>query len=46
MRERIHELGGVFEVASDVHGTTVRAAVPLGAHEDHYPLRASAERSV
>jgi PAS domain S-box-containing protein len=45
MRERIHELGGSFEVVSDAQGTTVRAAVPLGAREDPYPLRARAEHS-
>ncbi len=45
MRERIHELGGTFEVLSDDQGTTVRATVPLGAREDPYPLRASAEHS-
>ena len=45
MRERIHELGGAFEVTSDKHGTTVRATVPLGVREEHQPLRAGAERS-
>ena len=45
MRERIHELGGSFEVLSDNQGTTVRATVPLGAREGPYPLRASAEHS-
>jgi PAS domain S-box-containing protein len=45
MRERIHELGGSFEVVSDGQGTTVRATVPLGAREDPYPLRARAEYS-
>src|SRR6266567_3527389 len=45
MRERIHELGGSFEVTSDHQGTTVRATVPLGVREDPYPLRASAEHS-
>ncbi len=45
MRERIHELGGSFEVVSDAQGTTVRATVPLGAREDPYPLRARAEHS-
>lgn len=29
MRERIHELGGIFEVTSDANGTIVRASVPL-----------------
>jgi len=42
MRERIHELGGDFEVTSDGHGTTVRARVPLGVREESYPLRAGA----
>ena len=42
MRERIHELGGDFEVTSDGHGTTVRARVPLGVREEPYPLRAGA----
>jgi PAS domain S-box-containing protein len=34
MRERIHELGGEFEVASDEHGTTIRATVPLIIREE------------
>jgi len=42
MRERIHELGGDFEVTSDGQGTTVRARVPLGVREEPYPLRAGA----
>jgi len=46
MRERIHELGGSFEVTSAHQGTTVRATVPLGVREDPYPLRASAEHSI
>jgi signal transduction histidine kinase len=29
MRERIHELGGVFEVSSDAQGTVVHASIPL-----------------
>src|SRR5205814_5423674 len=41
MRERIHELGGVFEVTSDTNGTTVRASIPLGAAEDSIPARAA-----
>ena len=41
MRERIHELGGVFEVTSGDDGTTIRATVPL-ATEQLPPERASA----
>jgi len=41
MRERIHELGGVFEVTSDTNGTAVRASIPLGAAEDSIPARAA-----
>jgi glucose-6-phosphate-specific signal transduction histidine kinase len=29
MRERIHNLGGKFEVHSDTHGTAIIVAVPL-----------------
>lgn len=29
MRERVHELGGEFDVTSTDHGTTVRAQIPL-----------------
>ncbi|HJT69159.1 MAG TPA: CHASE3 domain-containing protein [Terriglobales bacterium] len=29
MRERIHELGGVFEVSSGTHGTVIHASIPL-----------------
>lgn len=46
MRERIHELGGVFEVTSDEQGTAVRASVPLSAREDTPEISASAQRSV
>jgi two-component system, NarL family, sensor kinase len=42
MRERIHELGGRFEVASDDNGTTVRAAVPLSIREESNRAQASA----
>lgn len=45
MRERIHELGGNFEVTSNESGTTVRAIIPLGAHDEPYHFRASAEHS-
>ena len=45
MRERIHELGGVFEVLSDEHGTAVRASVPLALREEEQPLHAGAEGS-
>jgi signal transduction histidine kinase len=45
MRERIHELGGVFEVVSNERGTTVRAVVPLSNREEVYPLHAGAEGS-
>jgi len=41
MRERIHELGGVFEVTSDASGTAIRASIPLGAAEDSIPARAA-----
>jgi PAS domain S-box-containing protein len=41
MRERIHELGGVFEVTSDESGTAVCATIPLGAVEDSIPARAA-----
>jgi signal transduction histidine kinase len=41
MRERIHELGGVFEVTSDGRGTAVRAAIPLSS--DHSPMSSGAE---
>ncbi len=45
MRERIHELGGIFEVRSDENGTTVRAIAPLEVREDPAPLRAGAENA-
>jgi signal transduction histidine kinase len=34
MRERIHELGGTFDVSSDQNGTTVRASAPLSIREE------------
>jgi PAS domain S-box-containing protein len=33
MRERIHELGGILEVASDDQGTKIRAVVPLSLEQ-------------
>jgi two-component system NarL family sensor kinase len=45
MRERIHELEGVFKVTSGSDGTTVRATVPLSAIQDTDSLRAGAEHS-
>jgi PAS domain S-box-containing protein len=43
MRERIHEIGGNFEVLSDESGTCVRATVPLGTHEQLSSLGAGVE---
>ena len=43
MRERIHELGGEFEVTSDQNGTTVHAAVPLTIREETHRARAGVE---
>src|SRR6185312_1348307 len=34
MRERIHELGGAFDVNSDEKGTVVRATVPFSVREE------------
>lgn len=42
MRERIHELGGVFEVASKEDGTTIRATIPLSIDQPS-PMSAGAE---
>jgi signal transduction histidine kinase len=41
MRERIHELGGAFDVSSDENGTTVRASVPLSIRQESTPTGAS-----
>lgn len=43
MRERVHELGGSFDVTSDEHGTSIRASVPLSVREEQPRTRASAE---
>jgi signal transduction histidine kinase len=29
MNERVRQLGGKFEIASNHHGTTIRASIPL-----------------
>ena len=42
MRERIHELGGIFEVSSNAAGTVVRATIPLSTEPS--PMSAKAER--
>lgn len=42
MRERIHELGGSFEVGSNKDGTVIRASIPLNVARN-LPVRASAE---
>lgn len=46
MRERVHELGGTFEVTSDDSGTAVRATVPLSLREEAKRARASAESPI
>jgi PAS domain S-box-containing protein len=46
MRERIHELRGVFEVSSDEHGTTVRATVPWSGDETRQKDQSSRQLSV
>jgi signal transduction histidine kinase len=43
MRERIHELGGSFEVSSDAGGTCVRAVIPLGVNDELSSLGAGVE---
>jgi PAS domain S-box-containing protein len=43
MRERIHELGGTFEVTSDERGTVVCATVPLSMREESQRAGAGAE---
>jgi signal transduction histidine kinase len=45
MRERIHELGGVFEVASDVTGTVIRARVPFEIRDAESQPQLRVERS-
>ena len=42
MRERIHELGGTFDVSSGKNGTKIRAAVPLTVREEPTRAKASA----
>lgn len=42
MRERIHELGGTFDVTSGENGTTIRAAVPLTIREESSRAKATA----
>jgi len=43
MRERIHELGGTFEVTSEGRGTVVYASVPLSVREESQRAGAGAE---
>jgi PAS domain S-box-containing protein len=45
MRERVHELGGNFEVTSDQKGTMIRASIPLAGHEQPLTAHAGAEAS-
>jgi len=42
MRERVHELGGNFEVTSDHGGTVIRASVPLAGREESPAAQAEA----
>jgi PAS domain S-box-containing protein len=42
MRERVHELGGNFEVTSDHGGTVIRASVPLAGREESPTAQAEA----
>ena len=45
MRERIHELGGEFEVKSDENGTAIRASVPLSLREEVQQIGVAAGES-
>ena len=42
MRERVHELGGSFEVTSNQGGTTIRASIPLSVREESQTAGATA----
>ena len=42
MRERVHELGGSFEVTSNQGGTTIRASIPLAVREESQTAGATA----
>jgi len=42
MRERVHELGGNFEVTSDHGGTVIRASVPIAGREESPTAQAEA----
>ncbi len=43
MRERIHELGGVFEVSSGQNGTTIRASIQLSSDSSPQPQPGAAQ---